>query len=362
MYDPKTKKLTTIDTCFAYGHINFDENDVLWSSFGPAGVEGWFDVKIWDKTHDEKAAQGWTAFVVDHNGNGKRDAYTEPNDPADATKDRRINVTYYGDSPAYDGSIWGSVQGMPGAVVRLVPGPHPPETALAEVYEVPWNNPKAPVQGFAPRGMDVDSNNVVWTVLSSGHLASFDRRKCKGPLNGPHGHRPALSGRLDAPSIARAQLQGRRGQRQRRVGVLRLRGPLRHAGRRQGHPHLDRQLVGEPAGPGRRPLPDAARAVSAGLLRQGNGRADRRSERRLEGQGDLHDVGDACAIPCRRWQGHHEQAGEVPDAAGSAVEVAPGDARVCPRAAATRPAKAISWRWSGCSSPRSRFQRPSAYL
>ena len=34
-------------------------------------------------------------------------------------------------------------------------------------------------------GMDVDSDGVVWTVLSSGHLASFDRRKCKGPLNGP---------------------------------------------------------------------------------------------------------------------------------------------------------------------------------
>jgi hypothetical protein len=185
MYDPKTKKVTAIDTCFAFGHINLDENDVLWSSFGPAGVEGWFDIKVWDKTHDEKAAQGWTAFVLDHNGNGKRDAYTEPNDPADPTKDRRINVQYYGDSPAYDGSIWGSVQGMPGAVVRLVPGAHPPETALAEIYEVPWNNPKASVQGFAPRGMDVDSNNVVWTVLSSGHLASFDRRKCKGPLNGP---------------------------------------------------------------------------------------------------------------------------------------------------------------------------------
>ena len=29
------------------------------------------------------------------------------------------------------------------------------------------------------------ANGVVWTVLSSGHLASFDRRKCKGPLNGP---------------------------------------------------------------------------------------------------------------------------------------------------------------------------------
>jgi hypothetical protein len=26
----------------------------------------------------------------------------------------------------------------------------------------------------------------VWTVTASGHFASFDRRKCKGPLNGPN--------------------------------------------------------------------------------------------------------------------------------------------------------------------------------
>ena len=185
MYDPKTKQLTTIDTCFTWGHVNFDDNDVLWSSFGPAGVEGWFDTRIWDKTHDEKQAQGWSAFILDYNGNGKRDAYTEPNDPADPAKDKRLNIQFYGDSPANDGSVWGSVQGMPGAIVRFVPGAHPPETALTEYYEVPWNNPNAKVQGFAPRGMDIDSKNVVWTVLSSGHLASFDRSKCKGPLNGP---------------------------------------------------------------------------------------------------------------------------------------------------------------------------------
>jgi hypothetical protein len=185
MYDPKTKQLTTIDTCFTWGHVNFDDNDVLWSSFGPAGVEGWFDTRIWDKTHDEKQAQGWSAFVLDYNGNGKRDAYTEPNEPNDPMKDKRLNVQFYGDSPANDGSVWGSVQGMPGALVRFVPGSHPPETALSEYYEVPWNNPNAKTQGFAPRGMDIDSKNVVWTVLSSGHLASFDRSKCKGPLNGP---------------------------------------------------------------------------------------------------------------------------------------------------------------------------------
>jgi hypothetical protein len=185
MYDPKTKQLTTIDTCFSWGHVNLDENDVLWSSFGPAGVEGWFDLKIWDKTHDEQQAQGWSAFVLDNNGNGKRDAYTEPNQPADAAKDRRLNVQFYGDAPAFDGSVWGTVQGMPGALVRFVPGSHPPETALSEYYEVPWKVANASTQGFAPRGMDVDSKNVVWTVLSSGQLASFDRSKCKSPLNGP---------------------------------------------------------------------------------------------------------------------------------------------------------------------------------
>jgi hypothetical protein len=185
MYDPQTKRTTTIDTCFTWGHVNFDGNDVLWSSFGPAGIEGWFDTRIWDRTHDEKQAQGWTAFILDHNGNGRRDDYTEPNAPADATKDRRLNVTLYGDTPAPDGALWGSVQGMPGGLLRLAPGTHPPETALSEFYEVPWNNPRARVQGYAPRGMDVDSKGVVWTVLSSGHLASFDRRACKGPLNGP---------------------------------------------------------------------------------------------------------------------------------------------------------------------------------
>ena len=41
------------------------------------------------------------------------------------------------------------------------------------------------MHGYSPRGMDVDSNGVVWMPLASGHFASFDRRKCKGPLNGP---------------------------------------------------------------------------------------------------------------------------------------------------------------------------------
>ena len=185
LYDPQTKTVTTIDTCFGTHHLNFDDNDVLWFTGGGA-VEGWFDTRIWDKTKDETKAQGWTVFVLDTNGNGRRDDYVEPDAPLDPAKDKRINAPFYGVAPSpVDGSIWGSVLGMPGSLVRLTLGSNPPATALSEIYEVPWRNPRASVQGFAPRGMDVDSNGVVWTVLSSGQLASFDRRRCKGALNGP---------------------------------------------------------------------------------------------------------------------------------------------------------------------------------
>ena len=184
MYDPKTKEVVTIDTCFGTHHLNFDNKDILWFT-GGGPVEGWFNTRIYLETKDEKLAQGWTAFVMDTNGNGRRDAYVEPDQPVDPTKDKRVTTAFYGVEPAPDGSVWGSVLGVPGMLVRLTLGSNPATTALAEVYEVPWKNPAAKVEGYAPRGMDVDTNGVVWTVLSSGHYASFDRRKCKGPLNGP---------------------------------------------------------------------------------------------------------------------------------------------------------------------------------
>jgi hypothetical protein len=186
VYDPKTQQLTHISTCFSTHHLMFaeDANNTLWTS-GGGQVVGWLNTKMFDETRDEVKSQGWTALIMDTNGNGKRDAYVEPNQPLDPTKDKRFGGAFYAVSPAPDGSVWGSSLGFPGAVIRLNPGPNPPETALAEVYEPPFNNPKAPVQGFSPRGMDIDRDGVVWAALASGHMASFDRRKCKGPLNGP---------------------------------------------------------------------------------------------------------------------------------------------------------------------------------
>ena len=181
VYDPKTKKLTHISTCFGTHHLMFaeDENDTLWTS-GGGQVVGWLNTRMFDETGDERKSQGWTALILDTNGNGKRDAYVEPDEPLDPAKDKRFGGAFYAVSPAPDGSIWGSVLGFPGAVVRLNPGANPPETALAEVYEPPVD-----AHGFSPRGMDIDRDGVVWAALASGHLGSFDRRKCRGPLNGP---------------------------------------------------------------------------------------------------------------------------------------------------------------------------------
>ncbi|HXY99102.1 MAG TPA: carboxypeptidase-like regulatory domain-containing protein [Stellaceae bacterium] len=190
MYDPKTGKWTLIDTCFTTHHLYFakDANDTLWTSAGPpqSGVVGWLNVKMYEETGDAAKSQGWTPIILDANGNGQRDAYVEANEPLDPTKDKRVTAAFYGIQPSpVDGSIWGQSMGIgfsrmdqPGYVIRLSPGEKPPETTLAEIYQ-------PPPEGYGPRGIDVDLNGVVWTALSSGHLASFERNKCKGPLNGP---------------------------------------------------------------------------------------------------------------------------------------------------------------------------------
>ena len=160
VYDPKTGKWTLVDMCFSTLHLMFaeDANSTLWFGNPGGDIVGWLNTKMFDETHDAEKSQGWTPFILDTNGNGKRDDYTEPGQPMDPTKDMRIKVGFYGISPSpADGSVWGTVLGFPGAIVRVVPGSDPARTSLAEIYELPWNNPKAPVQGFSPRGMDIDA-------------------------------------------------------------------------------------------------------------------------------------------------------------------------------------------------------------
>ena len=187
MYDPESGEFTLVSTCFSTHHLFFanDDDNTLWTS-GGREVVGWLNTKMLDETGDEEKSQGWTPLILDTNANGKQDAWVEPDQPVDPAKDKRVSAGFYGVMPSpVDDSIWGSSLGFPGSIVRLDPGSNPPETALAEIYELPWGNSNAAVQGFSPRGMDVDGDGVVWAPLASGHFASFDRRKCAAPLNGP---------------------------------------------------------------------------------------------------------------------------------------------------------------------------------
>jgi hypothetical protein len=176
MYDPKSRKYVFVDTCYGTHHLQFaeDANDTLWTS-GGREVVGWLDTKKFDSTGDAAASQGWAPFVLDTNGNGKLDTWTEPGQPANPNSDQRLAVSFYAVMPnPADGSVWGSVAyRYPGALVRF-----DPKTRLSELYNVP-----AP--GFGVRGADIDRNGVVWVSLASGDLGQFDRRKCLGPLNGP---------------------------------------------------------------------------------------------------------------------------------------------------------------------------------
>src|SRR6185437_4513241 len=98
LYDPKTKAITPVDLCFPTHHLQFDKEDRLWfSSGGPqAGVIGWLDMREFNRTHDAAASQHWSPFILDTNGNGRRDDWVEPDAKPDPARDRRVVAGTYG--------------------------------------------------------------------------------------------------------------------------------------------------------------------------------------------------------------------------------------------------------------------------
>jgi len=242
-YDPKTQKWQLIETCYSTHHLQFDNDpdETVYFNELSGPIFGWINTKVYEKTlaetKDERKAEqtavGWCGQVLDTNGDGK---ITRPwnttvagpsgNEllyqgdtagggggpaaappagggqgapgaqggqagrgrgrggpapaPYDPKLDTMVRYNLYSVIPSpVDDSVWGiSENPFPGMLVRLQRGNNPPESCKATIFRIP--DP-----GFDPRGVDIDSNGVVWTALAaSSHLASFDVRKCKD-LNGP---------------------------------------------------------------------------------------------------------------------------------------------------------------------------------
>ena len=200
-YDPETEEFALIDTCFGTHHLQFAEDDDHTLYFSGGGrVVGWINTKVYDETGDDEASQGWCPLVLDTNGDGKiTKPWNEPisrdrsqdvgggggqNVEIDPTRDTWINVGSYGIiANPLDDALWGSATQFPGRIWRLDKGSNPPETCIAEMYELPLVNGE--YEGYGPRGIDADRDGVIWAALSgTSHLASFDRSKCT-VLNGP---------------------------------------------------------------------------------------------------------------------------------------------------------------------------------
>ncbi len=187
-YDPATGEVELIDTCFNTHHLQFgfDDDDTLYLS-SVRDVIGWINTRQYDETGDAQASQGWCPTIVDTTGDGRIGAWTGLREAPDPTKDRQLGRGWYGivPDPTAERVVWAASGGVPGQIVRLELGDDPPRTCLAEYYQPPFENPDAPVQGYSPRGVDIDTNGIVWTALSgSGHVARFDRSRCR-VLNGP---------------------------------------------------------------------------------------------------------------------------------------------------------------------------------
>jgi hypothetical protein len=173
-FDPKSNGFKQVDICFDVHHVQFanDADETLYGNGPFSGAIGWVRTRVLDQTGDVGAAQGWCKPYIDVNQDGR----------VDPKVDREIQTGgIYSVIPhPTDGTVWGAVIGpMPGRIVHV-----DPKTCVGEAYEPPFD-PASGVASYSPRGIDIDSNGVVWTALAgSGHLASFDRRKCK-VLSGP---------------------------------------------------------------------------------------------------------------------------------------------------------------------------------
>ena len=145
---------------------------------------------------------------MDYNGNGKRDAYTEPIDPADPTKDCRVLTPFDGDSPSpvtTPSGVW---------------------CTACRVRWCAWFRVRIP-RDRADRGLRgaVEQPEGFGTGLCAArHGRRQQRRGVDGALERPPGelrspevqgpaersdrHRPALPRGLDALSTAGTELEG----------------------------------------------------------------------------------------------------------------------------------------------------------
>ena len=206
LFDSQSEAFTQIpDVCGNLDHNHFGPDEVLYFGGGNDTI-WWLDVPTWDETHDAEASQGWCPAVVDTNADGLITEWTEPDEPADLSLDRRVAFGCY--QPGVDendpnGVVW---CGNNESLTRIERGSNAPQSCRAEVYRPPTE-----VSGSGHAA--IDENGVVWMIWrGSQHLTSFDRRKCEvtdgpGAATGDNCAEGWSVYRLDGPTYPNSDVQ-----------------------------------------------------------------------------------------------------------------------------------------------------------
>ena len=335
-YDPEADEFVFIDSCYTTHHLQFaeDAEDTLWFS-GDVDVVGWLNTRLYDRTGDEQAAQGWCPTVIDTNGDGAiTKPWNEPGEAVDAARDTRLDGFAYGIIPnPADGSIWitrGSMSGpateFPGSILRLDPGESPPR-------DLHRRGLRAAVResGRRPRGLGLRAARDR-RRSRRGALDGAQRERAPGELRPPQvrnpertrGHRPALPGGLDAPLHPGSPDAGGGGVGQRGFPLLQLGRSVRHARPRRERADGERQRLRLAAGaaPADRRVGRHARSVPPRVLHARPQRAHRRPRGRLEGPRPLGQLRHHGELAQRGRQGEDERDRPLPDPPAPTREVA----------------------------------------
>ena len=255
-YDPKTQQFKQVDICFDVHHVQFasDADETIYGNGPFSGAIGWVNTRSSRRPAMPARLKAGVARGSTSTATGRSIA------PSIARSRWVCSTASFRTRTAASGApCRDRCRGRSFASSR--------RRASAKRTSRPSIRPHG-VVGYTPRGIDVDSNGVIWTALAgSGHLASFDRRKCRDPFGSGGDGRPALPRRLDAVSSAGTAFQRRSWRRRRRLPVRQLRRPVQHARPGRESPAGERHELRFAARPAaRRQLGRAARAVSARVL------------------------------------------------------------------------------------------------
>ena len=321
VYDPATKQITHINTCFGTHHLMFaeDANHTLWTS-GGGQVVGWLNTQ--DVRRDGRRGEVAGLDGAHHGHQRQRQARrvcrAEP-----AGRSREGQAIRRGVLLRLAGAGWIGL----GNGARF-PGRGRAARCLDRIRRR-RRSPKSTSRrstirsaaGYSPRGGDVDRNGVVLGGAGERSPGQLRSPQVQGPAQRSEGNRPALPRRLDALYGAAAAVQRRH------------RGGSAEASYYTWVDWHDTLGLGEN-------MPINTGNASEGLLalKDGkwvvlripyptgfytkwmDGRIDDR-EGRMEGPRAVGDDQHANAVPHGDGQGHDEQGDALPAASGSAGEM-----------------------------------------